>query len=167
MINKLQNYYGIAMRACTGKSMEELNRDIGAALSHCCEVDNDEQRHMFCPKTPLSWCKHQSDICNGSSFYKHKPGIHRKIFPKMKPVFMELSNDDLLKNCLHGKTHNLNESINGVIWKECLKEECVSRPTLEMDIDSAVIDFNDGANRIPDVIKDYGLREVNSQIYFV
>ena len=60
MINKLQNYYGIAVRACSGKSMEEMKRDVGASLYHviscyhCCGVDNEEQRHMFCPKTPLS-----------------------------------------------------------------------------------------------------------------
>ena len=55
MINKLQNYYGIALGACTGKPMEEMKRDIGAALStyHCCEI-GEEQRHIFCPKTPLS-----------------------------------------------------------------------------------------------------------------
>ena len=129
MINKLQNYYGIAVRACIGKSMEEMKRDIGAALYHCCEVGNEEQRHMFCPKTPLSWCKYQSDICNGTSFYKHKPGIHRKIFQKIKTVFMELSNDNLLKKIPHGKTQNTNESINGVIWKKCPKEVCESNHT--------------------------------------
>ena len=48
---------------------------------------------------------------------------------------------------------------NGVIWKKCPKEVYVRRTTLEMGVDSAVINFNDGANRIPAVIKDYGLRE--------
>ena len=42
---------------------------------------------------------------------------------------MELSDDDLLKKCLHGKTHITNESINGVIWKKCPKGIC--RTTLE------------------------------------
>ena len=79
---------------------------------------------------------------------------------------MELSNDDLLKKCLRGKTQNTNESINGVIWKKCPKEVYVSRTTLETGVDSAVVNFNDGANCLPDVIKDYGLK-VNSQIYFV
>ena len=39
MINKLQNYFGIAVRACAGKTMEEMKRDIGAALYHCCQFD--------------------------------------------------------------------------------------------------------------------------------
>ena len=71
-----------------------------------------------------------------------------KYSKKIKPVFMELSNDNLLKKCLHGNTKNTNESINGVIWKKCPKEVCESNHTR-----------NEGANRIPDVIKDYGLRE--------
>ena len=73
MITKLQNYFGIAIRACTGKTIEIMKRDIGAALYHCCQFDNDEQRHMFCPKTSLSWCKYQADKCNGTNFYKQKP----------------------------------------------------------------------------------------------
>ena len=61
---------------------------------------------MFCPKMPLSWCKYQADKYNNTSLYKQKPGIHRKVFQKIKAVFMELSKDDLLKKCLHGKTQN-------------------------------------------------------------
>ena len=75
--------------------MEEMKRDIGAALYHCCQFDDEEQRHMFCPKMPLSWCKYQADKYNNTSLYKQKPGIHRKVFQKIKPVFMELSKGDL------------------------------------------------------------------------
>ena len=162
MINKLQNYFGIAVRACAGKTMEEMKRDIGAALYHCCQLDDEEQRHMFCPKMPLSWCKYQADKYNNTSLYKQKPGIHRKVFQKIKPVFMELSKDDLLKKCLHGKTQNSNESINGVIWKKCPKDVFVSKPTLVMGVDSVVINFNAGLSRVLDVVEDYGLRKGES-----
>ena len=93
MINKLQNYFGIAVRACAGKTMVEMKRGIGAALYHCCQFDDEEQRHMFCPKMPLSWRKYQVDKYNNTSLYKQKPGIHREVFQKMKPVFMELSKE--------------------------------------------------------------------------
>ena len=159
IINKLQNYYGIAVRACTGRTVEEMKCDIGAALYHCSEVDTDDQRHMFCPKTEMSWCKYQADKVNNTNTYKNTRGIHNKIFKLVKPVFMELSNNELLKKCLHGKTQNTNESLNGVIWKKCPKDVYVGRPTLEMGINSAIISFNCGASSILDVTREYGLED--------
>ena len=38
--------------------------------------------------------------------YKHKPGIHNKLKELLKPVFMSLSNDELLAKCLHDKTQH-------------------------------------------------------------
>ena len=35
----------------------------------------------------------------------------------MYPIFMDLSNDNLLQKCFHGETRNNNESVNGVILK--------------------------------------------------
>ena len=52
MINKLQYYYGIAVRACTGKTVPEMTRKIGAALFHF-QFNTEEQRHMFCPQTSI------------------------------------------------------------------------------------------------------------------
>ena len=70
---------------------------------------------MFCPQTSMSWCKYEVDKVNGTDLYKEDAGIHNKIFKLIKPVFMELSDDELLKKCIHGKTQNTNESLNGVI----------------------------------------------------
>ena len=146
MINKLQNYYGIAVRACTGKTVPQMKREIGAALFHCCQFNNEEQRHMFCPQTSMSWCKYQLDKVIGTDLFKEKAGIHNKIFK--------------LKKCIHGKTQNKNESLNGVIWKKCPKDIYVFRTTLEIGVDSAIINFNSGATRVIDVMKDYGLAQV-------
>ena len=87
MINKLQNYYGIAVRACTGKTVPEMKREIGAALFHCCQFNTEEQRHIFCPQTSMSWCKYQLDKVNGTDLFKEKAGIHN-CFQLIKPVFM-------------------------------------------------------------------------------
>ena len=87
IINKFQNYYGIAVRATTGRTVEEMKKDIGAALYHCVQFDFEDQRHK----------KYQADIINDTHTYKSKVGIHRKIFSLVKPVFMELSDDSLLK----------------------------------------------------------------------
>ena len=131
-----------------------MKRNIAAALYHCGEFNTDEQRHMFCPKTEMTSCKYQADIINNT-----KTGIHNKIFRLVKPKFMELSDDELLKMFLHEKTQNSNESVNGVIWKKCPKDIYVGRSTLEMGVDSAIISFNFGARRLLDVFREYGLQD--------
>ena len=103
------------LRIAVRGKIQEMKRDIAAALYHCCEFNTDEQRHMFFPKTEMSWCKYQADIVNDTKTYKYKSGIHNKMSKLAKPVFMELSDDELLRKCLHGKTQNTNESVNDVI----------------------------------------------------
>ena len=72
---------------------------------------------------------------------------------------MQLSDDELLKKCLHGKIQNTNESLNGVIWKKCPKDVYVGRTTLEMGVHSAIISSNCGASSILDVTREYGLQD--------
>ena len=53
-----------------------------------------------------------------------------------------MCDDNLSQKCLHGKTENNNESLNGLIWKRCPKDVFVGRVTLELGVASAVIAFN-------------------------
>ena len=64
------------------------------------------------------------------------------VYDIIKPTFLDLSNDTLLKKCLHGKTQNENEALNNLIWTKCPN---VEREVLEMGVSSAVINFNNGA----------------------
>ena len=73
----------------------------------------------------------------------------------MSAFFIDLSDDNPLKKCLHGQTqNNYNESLNGVIWKWYPKDVLVGRSTLEMGVASAVISFNDGQSGIFKVMKN-------------
>ena len=72
----------------------------------------------------------------------------------IKPIFSDLSNETLLSKCLHGKTQNANEAINNMIWAKCPKNVYVQRSVLEMGVSSAVINYNDGACGILNVIKN-------------
>ena len=72
---------------------------------------------------------------------------------------MNLSSDELLPKCLHGKTQNTNEPLNGIIWKRCPKYVYVGRPTLGMGVPSTIIDYNQGARGILDVFAEYGLEQ--------
>ena len=64
-------------------------------------------------------CKYQNDVIHGTNLCKDKPSIHIKLKEILQPVFMSLASAELLAKCLHGKTQNNNESLNGVIWKRC------------------------------------------------
>ena len=75
----------------------------------------------MCPRTADSWCKYQADKIKNANPYKQKPGKPAIIRDKIKPVFLDLTDDRPLSKCLHGKTQNNNEAINSVIWKRCPK----------------------------------------------
>ena len=104
MINKLQNYFGIAIRQCTGTTVYELKKAIGAVLCYWSETSDLKTRHSMCPRTSDSCCKFQANIANNTNLYKYKPGLPANIRDTIKPVFMDLGNDNLLKKCLHGQT---------------------------------------------------------------
>jgi len=42
--------------------------------------------------------------------------MHMDVFNAIKPVYEELSSDDLLSRCLGGFTQNSNESFNSAVW---------------------------------------------------
>ena len=130
-INKLQNYYGIAVRQYTGSSVYELKKSIGAVLYHRSEADSDEQQHEMYPRDPNTWWTFHADIANNTSFYKKSGSLLPKAVKKIiKPIFMNLSDNEHLEKCLHGKTQNNNESFKRndmeemhkrcVCWEMCM-----------------------------------------------
>ena len=75
IINKLQNYYGLALRQSTDTTVYQLKKAVGAVLFHCSEASNLDTRHQMCPSTKESWCKYQAVKLNGTNTYKEKPGL--------------------------------------------------------------------------------------------
>ena len=69
----------------------------------------------MCPQTADSWSKYQADKLNNTNTYEEKPGTPAIIRETVKPVLISLSDEKLLSKCLHGKTQNNNESLNGLI----------------------------------------------------
>ena len=108
----------------------------------------------MCPRSSESWRKFQAFKINNTGLCRYKQGLPSVVRDAIKPVFMDLSDDNLLTKCLHGQTQNNNESLNGVIWKRCPKDVFVGRSTLEMGVASAVISFNDGQSGILKVMEN-------------
>lgn len=155
-INTLQNHYGMAIRQNIG-NLYAMKKSIIAILHHSSAIEDEDERHKYCPKTNTSWCKWWLDKMNRTDTYKKNSNLPLAIKEKLTPIFQDLSSDDLLKKCLHGQTQNENECLNSVIWKKCPKDVFVGRNVLELGVSSAVIEFNGGSCGIIDVYQKLGL----------
>ena len=59
----------------------------------------------------------------------------------------------MLRTCLHGKTQNANESLNGRIWERFPKIRYCGLAKLEMGVFDAVANFNYGSKALMDNFK--------------
>lgn len=154
MIDTLQNYYGFAIRQNAG-DLAGMKRAVRAVLPHVAS-SNENKMHEGCPEGPDSWCKYKTDPEN----YKHKKGLPKPIVEFIKPVFEDLANEKLLKKCLHGKTQNVNECLNKLIWDRCAKENYVEKSVIEEAVYSAISYFNDGAQSVTNMFCKLGISSV-------
>jgi hypothetical protein len=95
LIDRLQNYYGIAIRSNVG-NLEAMKKAIQASLMHCI-ASKRRNLHMSCPAGADSWCRFQQDRAKGTSLYKPGPGLPDEIIRLVKPIYERLSNDALLE----------------------------------------------------------------------
>ena len=155
-INTIQNYYGLAIRQNIA-SLYAMKKSVFAILFHFSENSDLEDRHKCCPRSPDSWCKYQSDKITKMSTYKEKISFPPAIKSVLLPIFKDLAADDLLSKCLHGQTQNVNEALHQLIWQKCPKAVYVERLTIEIATASAVLQFNDGATGVNQVVKRLGI----------
>ncbi len=134
-----------------------MKKSVAAILFHYSENPNEEDKHKYCPRDVDSWCKYQSDKLTQKNTYKAKVSLPSAITELLKPIFRNLSSDELLKKCTHGRTQNENEALNGVIWQRCPKTVYVSRDVLELATASAVINYNEGARGLLSVMEELGI----------
>ena len=130
IIDRLQNYFGIAIRTNIG-DLSGMKSAIAAVLFHVAST-KEKPWHVHCPDGEASWCGFKRDIANGTTLYKHGAGLPMDVIKHVKPVFEELSDDKLLRKCLHGKTQNQNESYNSTIWHRIPKSIFVSATTFSV-----------------------------------
>ena len=143
IIDRLQNYYGIAIRS-NKNNLEGMQAATRAALFHVASSKDHNYHYPHCPTGPNSWCRYNRDQANGTSTYRAGAGLPLMIILKLKPIFHELGSEKLLKKCLHGLTQNQNESFNSMIWDRLLKTKYASMVTLTLCAYDAVANFNIG-----------------------
>lgn len=152
-INSMQNYYGMAIRRNI-TNLYAMKKAVFAIMFHFTDIPNLSERHKFCPRDVDTWCRYWKD----STTYKPHSSIPIWIKDLLVPTFRSLQDDSLLSKCLHGKTQNSNEALNGIIWSRVPKTTFVSRETIEMGTYSAVIHFNDGFKGILQVLNHFKLK---------
>lgn len=121
VINKLTRYYGCAVRHNINGTVKEMINYILASFLHCSSNDNNP-RHMFCPKTVDSWCFYQRAIARKETPASHKQmKVRFDVRPEMRSrvygEYKRLTTDKLLSACLLGKTQNPNEHLHSRIWR--------------------------------------------------
>ncbi|GFU94851.1 uncharacterized protein TNCV_4050751 [Trichonephila clavipes] len=97
-----------------------MRKAILGCWGHSCSTD-DEPMHWFCPTNQIHGVSIMPQLIIILQKYKHKPSVAKAVRDVIKPVFADLSHPALLKKCLGGKTQNLFESLNSLIWKFCPK----------------------------------------------
>ena len=124
-------------------------------LSSTIVVKRMTQKHDTCSAIEV---KKRGATLDGT-MYTDKAGIPIVVRDLILPMFKDLSKPELLQRCLHGKTQNNNECLNGVFWKRLPKDTFVGRTTLEIGTCSAIINFNDGAVGFLNVMRKLCLRD--------
>ena len=78
---------------------------------------------------------------------------------EIKAVFESLTSTELLSRCTHGGTQNVNESFHHVIWALCPKEVFVGWRRLDLAVNSALLQYNEGKSSKLAVFPHLGIPE--------
>lgn len=163
LIDELTIYYGLAIRR-NHDSIKKMRNEIWATLYHKISTDEKPQ-HDRCPPGTNSWCSWQkSKSMNTLHEYTHKPALLQQVFDAVKPIYEELSKDDLLSRCVGGYTQNSNESFNSVVWSLAPKSTSSGKNVLDIAVNIAVCMFNDGLNSIMKIMEVLGF-EIGTYCY--
>ena len=112
VIDKLQNYYGMAIRSNVG-DLRGMMMAVQAILHQMTSTD-DRLVHHMCPEGENSWCSYnKAKARNKLDEYKHGfDPIPQAIVQLLKPIYNRLGSQLLLSLCLLGHTQNENVSLH-------------------------------------------------------
>ncbi|GFU36924.1 uncharacterized protein LOC101238613 [Trichonephila clavipes] len=124
-----------------------------AAFFHCVSGKNNSF-HGQCLEGSESWCRYQRAKAAGSPLKEIEQGLPNKIINQIKPTYLKLCNETLLKKCLHGKTQNCNESYNNILWNIVPKNIFIGLETFRLGALLALILYHSGYAGILAVIRN-------------
>lgn len=157
LIDELTVYYGKAIRnSC--HSITHMKRGIWATFYHKISTDNKPQ-HQNCPAGNGSWCSWQKAKAeNKLHEYRHKPALTSEVAEAIRPIYEELSSDNLLERCLGGFTQNSNESLNALFWKIAPKTIFSGATIIEIAAFIGAAIFNDGHKSLLHILDSMNIK---------
>ena len=87
MIDRLQNYYGIAIRSNKG-DLQSIA--VYASYLHVASSSKNNW-HDHCPDGPKSWCMYKKDTATGEPKYKSGPDLALNVICVIKPIFVSIA----------------------------------------------------------------------------
>ena len=89
IIDKLQNYYGMAIRQNNGDLNAMKSATTAASLFYVASSAINDY-HTYCPSGSDSWCLFKADQVNNTSSYKPGPCLPLDIIKVVKHIYEEL-----------------------------------------------------------------------------
>ncbi|KAL8573406.1 hypothetical protein ACOMHN_032421 [Nucella lapillus] len=152
----LGNYLSQEFLLQTARNLREQNPDMPQEVlqMHLQRIimmqirQRQEEQRRRAIASEITPPKHEDNI--GTS-------LNIGVFRAIVPVYKKLADPELLKRCTHSKTQNANESLHGVIWSRCPKDNFASRAKVEMATILAVGEFNMGSTASHNFMASQGL----------
>ncbi|XP_067208399.1 uncharacterized protein [Linepithema humile] len=152
LIDELTIYYGLAIRR-NHDSVQKMRDAIWATLYHKISTDKNSQ-HDNCPQGADSWCSWQkAKAASKLHEYTYKEPLSDIVYQAIKPIYENLSTDDLLTRCLGGYTQNNNESLNALVWSIAPKRNSAGKIITDIATDVAICSFNDGYTSLMQIMQ--------------
>lgn len=113
---------------------------------------DENSQHEKCSESWCNWKKAQA--ANSLDIFHHKSPLSQEVFKAIKPIYEELSREELLNRCLGDYTQNSTESFNAAVWNLAPKSYSSGKKVLNIATDIAVCVFNDGLTVFNDDLTD-------------
>lgn len=157
LIKKLTTNYGLAIRGNIN-SVDEMKKAIMATLDHYCSTNRSPQ-HKNCPKGADSWCEwRQAESLNTLKSFKHPDRLISNVIENhIRPIYVDLSNNELLTKCLGGFKQNSNDSFNSVVSLLTPKHQHLGKKTIDIVAYLAAGLFNEGYSSILNTMQSFNL----------
>lgn len=158
VMKNLSTYYGLAVRR-NSDSLENMRNEIWAAYYHKISTDEKPQ-HMYCPAGADSWCTYRKAEAAGEDEvkkYKHVAPLDQEAQEILKPIYEDLTSNDLLERCLGNNTQNNNESLNNCVWNFVPKHTFAGKIIMDIAAHSAACIFNEGLTSVLKIMEVMGV----------
>ena len=154
-MKELSTYYGLAIRRNID-SVENMRKEIWATFYHKISTDRKPQ-HSNCPAGANSWCDYRKlEAQKKLKGYKHPPPLADDVQQVLKPIYDDLTKQELLERCLGVHTQNNNEAFNHTVWHMAPKHIFSGKQVVEIATKTAACIFNEGFQPILRIFETMG-----------